>query len=907
MGWMQTGMSRIEESTTVTEEILSWKLGDLETSVPARFERVAARFPQQVAIKTNSEAISYAALNKAANRIAHGASSRSSSPEPTALLLEHGAWPVAAILGILKSGKFYLALDPSHPTDRLRTIVRNAGADLIVTNSRNLNLALQLAADESAVMNIDAIPGDVPDTNGHISIKPDDSFGLFYTSGSTGQPKGILHNHRHILHRAMTLAKAYQLGPTDRMPLTVSCSWLWSVAAIFGTLLNGGRLYPYDTRLSSIRDLLNLLVTEEITVFGILPSVFRQISAVLTSKAAGRSSSSLPNLRLLSVGTEPIYGSEVDLWRGFLEPECVLANVLACSEAGVLAWDFVDLGQRVQDGTMPVGYAAPDKEITLTDELGRPVAPGEIGEIVVRSPYLFSGYWKKPDLTRAVLQPDPDGSGIASYSTGDLGFLQADGRLVVTGRKDRQVKVRGNTVQPAEVEMILLDHHRIREAVVTTHTYSRGQQLVAHLIPYGDTRPTSGELRTYLKELLPEFAIPAVFDYVDNLPRTPHGKVDLQALPAPDLSRRHLTKPFVAPQGTLEEALLSIWSDTLGIPDVGAEDDFFELGGDSLLASRLCLEIESRLGRTVTPPVLAEAPTLARLAAAIEHEKQAATRGSVVPLRQGGAHPPLFFVHGIGGGVLDYIPTIRHLKPGRPVYGLATDHLDFAKAQSASFEGLAATYANEIVTFRPSGPYLLAGYSYGGIVAFEIARQLVTQGHRVAMLGIIDCPAPGAYYSSFPLRPAVVAPFLNNLPRWLRAFLRLGPKRMLDTMKGKGRAVQERIRARLDHGAPTSTWIAQLDLSQADEAKIAFMHQQSRLLADYVPGEYPGPVTLFRARTQPLFCSFSPHMGWEPLVRDGLEIKDIPGTHHDLLSSHAHGLAERLQKTLDRSVQQTAA
>ena len=207
-------------------ETLSWHACDLEGSVSARFERVAARFPGKAAIRSGTEAITYDALNRAADRVAHAALGRASSQQPIAVLLEHGASPVVAILGVLKAGTFYIALNPSHPCSHLQNILADAGASLIVTNSRNLDLARQLAADESGILNIDTIPGEVPDTNRRISSDAEGHFGLFYTSGSAGQPKGILHNHRHILHRAMILAEAYRLGPTDRIPLAISCTWL---------------------------------------------------------------------------------------------------------------------------------------------------------------------------------------------------------------------------------------------------------------------------------------------------------------------------------------------------------------------------------------------------------------------------------------------------------------------------------------------------------------------------------------------------------------------------------------------------------------------------------------------------------------------------------------------------------
>jgi amino acid adenylation domain-containing protein len=568
-----------------------WTEG-LEQSLPARFEQQVARMPDHPAVRTEAGHFTYRALNRAANRVArtlHAACG--GAHEPVALLFENGASAIVASLGALKAGKIGVPLDTSYPAARLAALLAHSEARALLTDAASRPLGTGLAAGVLPVIDLDAIDETVSgDDNLDLPIAPDAVERIGYTSGSTGHPKGVYRTHRAALHNALTYALALGLGPADRLLVLFSYNRVTGLVGI-GALLSGTTLVPFDVRARGLSAAAELLARDDITVYYSTPTVFRALGESL------RGAVRFPSLRLIELTGEPVTRSDVDLYRALTAEDCLLLNHLGSTEAGFYRQYFVTHRTVIEGPLVPAGYATPDKKAFLLDDAGQEVAPGEVGEIVVRSRYLSSGYWRDPDLTRQAFVPAPDGNGERLYRTGDVGRMLPDGCLVYLGRKDAQVKVRGYRVEPAEVEGALREHPQVRDVAVVgrSHPATGEMRLVAYVASRGPA-PPAGDLRLAVRRVLPEYMVPAAVVFVDALPRLPGGKVDRKSLPEPACGPSVDGGARAAPADAVQRQMAAIWAEVLGVHPIGPRDDFFELGGDSLRAARILNQIEETWG-----------------------------------------------------------------------------------------------------------------------------------------------------------------------------------------------------------------------------------------------------------------------------------------------------------------------
>jgi amino acid adenylation domain-containing protein len=575
----------------------------VEQSIPARFEQQVAGHSGRLAVKTGTEALTYAELNARANRIAHAMlTGRGQQTEPVALLLEHDAPLVAAILAVLKAGRFYVPLEPSYPRARTVAVLDDAQADLIVTSNRLLPLARELAGAGRSVLNVDDLGPHSPAQDPKLSIAPDALAYVIYTSGSTGQPKGVMDSHRNVLHNVMRYTNAYRICSEDRLTLLQSCSNSGSVSSLFGALLNGAGVFPFDLG-TGLDRLSRWLAAERITIYHSVPTIFRHMLAA---------DDRLPSVRLIRLEGDRALKSDVDLYRAHFSEDCLLAVGLGITECGLVRRHIVDRETPIGDGLVPVGHAVEGMEVRLLDERGREVGLGRVGEIAVRSRYLAVGYWRRPELTHAAFGPHPDGGPKRIYRTGDLGRLRPDGVLEYLGRRDSQVKIRGHRVELVEIEHALLELTGVREAIVTAREDGSGEQrLVAYVVPTGAPGPGISTLREGLRSTLPDYMVPSAFKLLGALPLTPNGKVDRRALPEVGRERPSIETGFVAPRSPLEALVARIWSDALELEEVGVHDDFLALGGDSLLATRIVSRLRDVLRVEVSLAALLQTPTVA--------------------------------------------------------------------------------------------------------------------------------------------------------------------------------------------------------------------------------------------------------------------------------------------------------
>lgn len=561
----------------------------IEQSLSKRFEQQVAENPQRLAVKSTTHELTYAELNEGANRVAHAIlAQRGTAEEPIALLLEHDAPMLAALLGVLKGGKIFVPLDPSHPTARNRYILEDSQAGLIVTSSRNLPMAREMAQGARPFINIDELDASSSTPNPGRSLSPDNLAWILYTSGSTGRPKGVVQNHRNVLHFVMTYTNGLHIGTDDRLGLVFSLCVNAGAHEIFSALLNGAALCLLNLKEEGVARLGHWLVEQKITIISCVPTVFRHFASSLTG------AETFSRLRLIKLLGEPLYRRDVELYKKHFSRGCILVNRLGSTETGTIRWFFMDGEVQVDGNMVPVGYPVEDNEILLLDETTGEDGTSRVGEIAVRSRYLFPGYWQRPGLTRAAFLPDPVGRDERIYRTGDLGRMLPDGCLIHLGRKDFQKKIGGRQIEAGEIEMALLDHCPVQEAAAVVREDRPGDpRLVAYVVPKAGVIPTVTALRHRLAVHLPEYMIPSTFVVVDSLPKAPNGKVYLAALPAPERARPNLENPFRPPRTPIERRLARIWCEVLGIVSVGVLDNFLELGGTSLHATQVISRLRS--------------------------------------------------------------------------------------------------------------------------------------------------------------------------------------------------------------------------------------------------------------------------------------------------------------------------
>ncbi len=598
---------------------IEFKKEDVEQSISDCFEKIVGKYPDRIAVKTKNGTLTYKALNQTANRIARAILEQSGDKEePVVLLLENDARALATVLGVLKAGKMYLVLDPSFPDERITFMLNDAQANLIVTNSKNFSWAATLASVKQKTLNIDAVDLNLSEENVGVPILPNAFAYIRYTSGSVGQPKGVLENHRNMLHNVMNVTNALHICADDRATLLGSLSTGQAATDLYAALLNGAALYLWNTKQDGLAGLAKWLIEEEITYYRASVTAFRSFIDTLSGEER------FPRLRIVRLGSEAVLWKDVESYKKYFSQDCVMVNALSLGEARTVCLNVVNRETPRSGNNVPVGYALANKQVLILDDAGKQLGFNEIGEIAVTSDYLSPGYWRRPDLTQAKFLPEPDGGDMRICLTGDLGRMMPDGCIEHMGRKDFQIKVRGYSVEVGEIEATLLAQRNVKEAVVSTRkatVEADNERLVAYIVPREKPPPSISVLRRALREKLPDYMVPSDLVFLDALPLTPNGKVDRRSLPDPGKSRPDLDTQFVAPRTSVEKKLAQIWAEVLSLDQVGIHDNFFDLGGHSLAATRVVSQVMKQFQLEIPLQSLFQSPTVAKIAAVImEHQ-----------------------------------------------------------------------------------------------------------------------------------------------------------------------------------------------------------------------------------------------------------------------------------------------
>lgn len=878
--------------------------------MPDRFARVVATRPSALAIAAGSERLTYGELDSRSDGLAAAiVRGTSGSGAPVALLLTDPVSVVTGMLATWKAGKLCVPIDSALPPSRLESILRDSEAGLVVTDRDTgpilppLRDLKQLRIDEFDLLEPSGPP--------RVNVTPESLACLLYTSGSTGEPKGVMQSHRNLLHRARCSIADLAVRPADRVSALHSPSFFAGLRDVLTALLSGAALLPFDPRRAGLRALAEWIDREQISVLCAVVTPFRHLLALLAPHEC------FPSVRVVRLGSEPLFRQDVERFRQHFRSDCLLLAGYGASEAGGIAKYRMHHDTPLLAGRVPAGYALEGVELLVLDDAGRPVSVGVVGGVAVRSRYLSDGYWRRPDLTCTTFFADPADARTRIYRTGDIGRLGPDGCLELFGRKDHQVKVRGYRVHPGELEVALAEHPAIREAVVIARAETDGEtRLVAYVVPNGPA-PHAGALRQFLEPRVPAYMMPSVFISLEALPVTANGKVDRAALPPPPKPAAARGMDFVPPRSPLEHQIAAIWEDLFSLSPIGAHDNFFDLGGDSLLAAALVTAIEEACGRVLPPAVLLEAATVEDLAARIVREDSGFTE-PLTALRASGVRTPLFFVHNDNGRGLYTYALARRLDADRPVYAVHLHGLA-GHALPPTVEAIAADRLRAVRAARPRGPYALGGHCYGGLVAFEMARQLRAEGERVEAVVMVDTPAPTRSLRALH-RASDMLGRLRGLSRADRdgLFMRIdqlceqfvsrvryyqGRFRVLQGLSGREQvdfvkrklvmAAKRAARALPSHRAPREGGPAETSAAVIVEPGDAYR----RAIRCYLPPRYAGRVALLRAEQWP---ADRPDLGWSRLL-PLLEVAVIAGDHHTCITRHVAAFAARAEETLQRA------
>lgn len=581
--------------------------GNIENSIATCFEIQVQRFPHRPAVTFKDESVNYLELNRAANRLVNAYSHlKRPNGETIALLIDQGIPLIGSILAVLKLGLGYVPLDRRNPITAINSVLLEIQPAAVFTDASNVHFVRQLSTKSIPVLNVDTLDDALSTDNPDIEVKPDTVASIYYTSGSTGEPKGVVDVHRNILHNVMRYTNSLGFCSADRMSLVQHSSFSGTVSTIFGALLNGACLIPYDLDRDGLSDIANWALEEEITVFHSVPTIFRHLA---------RGNEHYPHLRLIRLEGDLTSIRDIELFQRTFSENCVLVNGLGATECGLVRQFFIDKKTRLTGQNVPLGYAVQDVDVRVINESGSKVKDQNIGEIVVESPYVARGYWRNPNLTATKF--GLEASGMRTYRTGDLGYQSIDGCLYLSGRKDFQVKIRGNNVNTVAVEAAILSVRHIERVLVRSVKDSFGElNLIAYVVPRDSSVVTVTDILEALHKLLPNYAVPSKFAFVDQLPVTVDGKIDRSPQTDIPSGRPPVGSRYVLPETELESSLVSIWAEVLGLEadDIGVLDSFFDLGGDSLRANQVLVRLAERLDVKIAVVAIFEHRTVRDLA-----------------------------------------------------------------------------------------------------------------------------------------------------------------------------------------------------------------------------------------------------------------------------------------------------
>ena len=823
---------------------------------------MARRQRGRIAIRDADTALTFGELWDGVSGLAETLGAETKPGDLIGILLPACPMFPLAMLACLASGRPFVALDTHHPPDWLDHVLQDARPALIITLEDGLP-GVEARMPTLRVIRLTGLPGSAASGWRPATMGVDEPACVLFTSGSTGRPKSIVNSQRNLLQRVAQSINAAHINTADRLLTLASPCTIVGVRDVMTALLAGASIHLLDPHGIGAREILTVIRAEAITILFAFPALLRSIVAARDGRADA-------SLRLVRVGGDTTVWSDIETLRAWLAPEAAIQLVYAATEAPMMQW-FVDDTCRREEARIPIGYPLPGNRLALVDEEGGATPPGEVGELIVASPYVSLGRWVEGGLADESVETGGE-CGCRIFRTGDLVRQRPDGLLERVGRKDRQVKIRGSRVDLDGVEAMLRGHAFVRDVAAMARPGSADGTLT--LVAYVSARDgaPSGlidELKGLMRSAPPPM-LPARFYLEPSIPRLPSSKLDIRALAALDEAHVHRERAESIDEATLtaiagddhvSQTVARIWKDVLRVPVRAPEDDFFDSGGDSLTAVTFVLELERALHLEISLTLINEAPRFDQLCDALR-ERRAPGSTPLITLKEGDGLPPIFFIHGVGGNLVEILPTARRVTYPGAVIGVRARGVVRGETPHTSIEAMAADYLREIKKRQPNGPYYLCGYSSGGLAAFEIARRLSESGDEVGLVGLFD---------------TTMSPV-----RWpLRTWLAIGARQMARLVAAL-RAVSIRTWPAVlrKSGEQLRAW--RLSISAAPSIGIRVAASALIASAKYRPGFYRGELTLFSpAGREPGLPALE--SVWRKHART-VVVVETPGTHLTMLS-----------------------
>ncbi len=886
-----------------------------DISIHQLFESQVEKTPDAIAVIFESEKLTYSELNNKANQLAHYLQKLGVKPESlVGICVERSLEMVVGLLGILKAGAAYVPLDSNYPSERLAYMISDSQISVLLTQK---SLLTSLPKYQAEVVCLDRDWGAIAEfsrANLSSGVTPENLGYIIYTSGSTGKPKGVAMSQRALVNLIMWQKEEANVGEGARTLQFAPISFDVSFQEFFATWYSGGTLVlvSQETRRDSFA-LMEFMVETQVERI-LLPFVaLQQLSLVAPQCQV------LPPLREIVTAGEQLQVTPDLVAMMNRLPNCKLQNQYGPSESHVVSAYTLEGAAENWQKLPPIGRPIANDRLYILDRNLEPVPIGVPGELYIGGVGLANGYLNRPDLTAEKfitinnknLPPSssfllPSFKNLLSssffllpslYKTGDLARYLFDGNIEFLGRIDNQVKIRGFRIEIGEIENTLSQHPAVKETVVLAREDQPGnKRLVAYIVPENEiTEDVVPQLKQYLKEKLAEYMIPSAFVVLSELPLTPSGKINRRGLPVPDISSFSQTENFVAPRDKTEEQLAQMWSEILNINPVGVKSNFFELGGHSLLAINLMAKIQQHFGKQLPLSTLLTNPTIEDLGSLIRGETQV-TSSSLVPLQTQGNKQPFFCVHPAGGHVFYYQELSNYLGNNQPFYGLQAQGFNEGEKILTNVEEMAEFYVKTIQEFQPQGPYQIGGWSFGGVVAFEMAQQLLEQGEEVSLLALLD-----------PWVPILLDPNKKIDSKYMRGVL----SRYFGGMFNRTDLVTEEELEGLN-----SEEQIEFIIDKAEKLELfpkEATREQNRRFIDVIIGTlkatyhykrrpYPGKVTVFRGQEKHPH-GIDPQLVWGEMyvildVAD-MEVVMVPGNHFTFIKEPNNKvLAERLSEYL---------
>jgi amino acid adenylation domain-containing protein len=828
------------------------------------FEQQVTRTPQAIALQSPQQQLTYAELNYRANQLArHLQTLGIGSEVKVGVLLDRSPELIITLLAVLKAGGCYVPIDTSYPPHRIQQILQDAEVALFVTPSTFSSAPLTQYSTQNL---------------GPTSTTQNLAY-IIYTSGSTGQPKGVMIEHRALATFCQSAMETYQLSTRDRVLQFSSIGFDAAVEEIYPCWLAGGTvLLRTDAMMATPATFLQYCQDWQISVLDLPTAYWQQLIAIMATSR----SQFPPSVRLVIIGGEQVNAAMVNLWFEQGHQPTVI-NTYGPTEATVVATAYTVVFQT--DSDVPIGSPLTHTQTYILDNYLNPVPPGVVGELYLGGNALARGYLNQPETTAAAFIPNPFGPG-RLYKTGDLVRDRSNGNLQYLGRIDQQIKIRGFRVEVSEVETALLKINGVQAAaIIAQRDPSQSLQLIAYVVLEPDDRHlTPATLKQSLRQQLPSFMVPSTIILLPELPLTSNGKLDRQALPT---ALPTLDQPKTQPRNKLERQLLEIWQQSLGLPGIGINDDFFDLGGHSLMAMQMIAQIEQQTGLSLGLNQLLQTPTISAIAQFLVQPTDDQTTPNIVPMRSGDNRQPLFLIHAGGPSVLFYQPLVQQLRSDRTIYGIESAFLHGKRPDLNTIELVAQEYLQQIRTLQPQGPYHFAGSSFGGIVAYEMAQQLQQAGERVAALILLDRATPLDRY--YLLGGPDGQTMLQALFTLKRTFVTQSLRRLLPLSM---RQWYWKIQGR------RYRWARKIGLKiAADRQEIYCRHIE--ILESYIPKPYGDQVCIIRAYASPK-CErlLKPDLGWSAYAETQVWVNS--GGHMSMFDRpHVELLAQQIDQILN--------